>query len=49
MVFSLFYWNINSDIQIKNSFLLKFNSKAEIEFFFFQIEIRTKFLLIFIV
>jgi hypothetical protein len=60
MVFSLFYWNINSDIQIKKSFLLKLGtenelaklqmrtgnlsielkSKAEIELFFFQIELN---------
>ena len=66
MVFSLFYWNINSDIQIKKSFLLKLGtenelaklqmrtgnlsielkSKAEIELFFFQIELNCFFIFI---
>ena len=37
MVFSLFYWNINSDIQIKKSFLLKLGTENDLA----ELQMRT--------
>ena len=37
MVFSLFFWNINSDIQIKKSFLLKLGTENDLA----ELQMRT--------
>ena len=37
MVFSLFYWNIHSDIQIKKSFLLKLGTENDLA----ELQMRT--------